>query len=242
MHKNETIKSELPLFYCPNMLLGNVIDGDEAFHAIKVLRICVDDKIQITDGIGNAVTAIVTQVSKKAIQYKITEVIEVPKLKYNLHLVVAPTKNMERYENMLEKSTEFGFSMLTPIICHHSERTIVKTDRLNRIMIAAAKQSQKAMFPTINEPIKFKKFMEQTHDITNKYIALCRDCNRISLLEAAQKSPDAIVLIGPEGDFSEEEATLAIQHGYVPISLGNSRLRTETAGIAACHTFYVTNQ
>jgi len=231
--------SQAPLFINENLETESFIAGTEAHHASAVLRLHEGTQIQITNGKGKLLKAVVTNISKNRIDYSVNEICELPKLPYNLHLAVAPTKNIERYEFMIEKCTEFGFSTLTPVICEHSERSVVKTDRLNRIIIAAAKQSLKAYFPVINEPCKLKDFILQHKNIEKKYIAVCNFDNRAPVAEVADLHKDTIVLVGPEGDFSNSEVDFALESGFIPITLGNSRLRTETAGIAVCHSFYL---
>lgn len=235
------LSNTIPLFYNDNLITVHLLEGSEAHHLTNVLRLRRNAEIQITDGKGNMALATVSNVAKHHVEYTIKEITETAPLPYKLHLAVAPTKNIERYEIMIEKCTELGFSELTPIFCEHSERTVVKTDRLNKIMIAAAKQSLKTYFPKINPPMKFNELISNTIYTQDKLIALCSFENRKSLIKAAQKSKEAIVLIGPEGDFSATEINMALQNGYQPITLGNSRLRTETAAIAACHTYYLIN-
>jgi 16S rRNA (uracil1498-N3)-methyltransferase len=231
--------NSIPLFVNENLETDNFLSGDEAHHASKVIRLCVGERIQVTDGKGNLVQAIVTEVLRNSVNYSIIEHHKCESKACRLHLAVAPTKNMERYEFMLEKCTEFGFSRLTPIICEHSERTIVKTERLNRVMTAAAKQSLKIIFPVLDESQKFRTFIENCKHVSHKFIAVCSEIEKVPLIKAVPVDGDAVVMIGPEGDFSFTELELALQHGFVAVSLGDSRLRTETAGIAACHTFYV---
>ena len=155
------INSQVPLFINKNLENENFITGAEAHHASTVLRLREGTQIQITNGKGKLIKAVATNISKNRIDYSVNEIYELPRLLYNLHLAVAPTKNIERYEFMIEKCTEFGFNALTPVICERSERSVVKTERLNRIIVAAAKQSLKACFPVINEPCKFKDFILQ---------------------------------------------------------------------------------
>jgi 16S rRNA (uracil1498-N3)-methyltransferase len=228
-----------PLFVNENLEFENFLSGNEAHHASKVMRLCVGEKIQVTDGKGNLVQAIVTDILRNRVNYSVIEHEKCGMSTRCLHLAVAPTKNIERYEFMIEKCTEFGFSRLTPLICEHSERTVVKTERLNRVMLAAAKQSVKTNFPILDEPQKFKSFVESCKEVKHKFIAVCVDIEKVPLIEAIPVEGKAVVMIGPEGDFSIAELELALQHGFVAVSLGQSRLRTETAGIAACHTFYV---
>ncbi len=233
------ITNRLPLFINENLHKEDFFTGDEAHHATNVLRIREGSQIQITNGKGTIVKATVTMISKNRINYTVIETFKQEKPPYGLHLAVAPTKNIERYEFMIEKCTEFGFSTLTPVICEHSERLVIKTERLKRIMMAAAKQSLNTNFPVINEPLKFKDFILKNNNIGRKLIALCTHQTRISIANAVELNIDNTVLVGPEGDFSESEINLALTNNFIPVSLGNSRLRTETAGIAVCHSFYI---
>ena len=230
-----------PLFIHRQLDELNIIDKEEAFHAIKVLRLKQGDRILITNGKGKMVLAMIQKLEKYQFYFEIEKELDIEPLPYNLHLAVAPTKNMDRDDFMVEKCTEMGLSQLTPIFCEQSERRIVKKDRLDRIVIAAVKQSLKATLPVINEPQTFEKFVYDNMNISNKYIALCSEIEKTAIIEIAKNTKDAIVVIGPEGDFSTNEIKMAINNGFQPISLGHSRLRTETAGIAVCHTFYVVN-
>jgi len=233
---------EVPLLIHPNLYKTSEIEGDEAFHAIKVLRLKTEDTIKITDGKGKMVLAIISKINKTGFQFEIIEELSVKPLPYNLHLAVAPTKNIDRYDFMVEKCSEIGFSELTPIICNRSERKTVKIERLQRIVNSAVKQSIKAYLPLINKPALFENFIISCSHFRNKYLSLCTDIEKIKLIEAVQNIKEGIIVIGPEGDFSKQEIEIALQNGFKSVSLGNSRLRTETAGIAACHTFYLFNE
>jgi 16S rRNA (uracil1498-N3)-methyltransferase len=233
---------EIPLLIHQNLCNSSEIYGDEAFHAIKVLRLKAQDKIKITNGAGKMVMATISEIKKTGFQFEIINEFSVKPLSYNLHLAVAPTKNIDRYDFMVEKCTEIGFSVLTPIICNHSERKTVKTDRLQRIVNSAVKQSVKSYLPVINEPVDFENFITSCSQFRNKYLSLCADIKKMKLIEAVQNVKEGIIVIGPEGDLSKHETETALQNGFIPVSLGNSRLRTETAGIAACHTFYLVNE
>jgi len=235
------IYKNLPLFISPNLYKTFQIEGEEFYHAIKVLRIKKGDFIKITNGTGNMVIARITEIGKNSFYFEITEEIETKPLSYKLHLAVAPTKNIDRYDFMVEKCTEIGFSELTPIICEQSERKTVKIDRLQRIVNAAVKQSLKAQIPIINEPENFEKFVKKYALFQNKYLSLCTEIEKTAIMEIVNNVKDAIVTVGPEGDFSEREINFALQNGFKPVSLGTSRLRTETAGITVCNAFYLMN-
>ena len=152
-------------------------------------------------------------------------------------------ESLDRMEWFAEKVTEVGVSEITPLLCDHSERKVLKTDRLEKIMVSAMKQSKKATLPVLNEMVPFAQFVKKYADFQGeKYIAHCYEEDKKSLAKVYTKSSDVIIMIGPEGDFSEEEVRMAIENGFVPVSLGNSRLRTETAGLMACHTIHVLNE
>lgn len=229
--------SSVQLFYTPGINSNEyTLDEQESKHCIKVLRMQTGDKLNLIDGKGNLYFAEITQANFRACQLRVYEVnSEFEKRNYRLHIAIAPTKNIERFEWFLEKATEIGIDEITPIISEKSERKQINAERLERIIISAMKQSIKAYKPKLNEEISFKNFLAQDSG-TNRYIAHCIDSEKQALQNLYQKNTDAIILIGPEGDFSPQEVKTAIEKGYAPISLGNSRLRTETAGVVACHT------
>jgi 16S rRNA (uracil1498-N3)-methyltransferase len=156
-------------------------------------------------------------------------------------MAVAPTKNNDRFEWFLEKATEIGISEITPIICEQSERKVLKKERLDRIILSAMKQSLKAYKPQLNDPISFNAFISKQHP-GQKYIAHCHQGPKHSLLKEAKSSEPLLILIGPEGDFSVKEIEMAVNQGFIPITLGSARLRTETAALAACHTIALINE
>lgn len=226
------------LFYAPE-LNGDLIytlNPDESHHAIRVLRLISGSEIILINGRGGWFVSRITLPDPKACTVEISGVLSgVGKPSHHLHIAIAPTKQIDRYEWFLEKTTEIGISEITPIICEHSERKDVKTDRQMRIVVAAMKQSLKAFHPLIHEPVSFKNFMKSS--ITGaKTIAHCQAGNKLWLNEVIQPNQPITILIGPEGDFSQSEIDLAMGNGYLPITLGGSRLRTETAGVVACHT------
>jgi 16S rRNA (uracil1498-N3)-methyltransferase len=232
----------MALFYVPNLIAGNVLPEEESQHAVKVLRLQAGDGITVVDGAGGFYKAIITNPHHKRCAFEITETtLEFGKRNYNLHIAIAPTKNIERLEWFIEKATEIGVDEITPIVCRFSERKVVKEERLEKIIVSAAKQSLKAFFPKLNPLCTFDELMKN-HQALQKFIAHCYEEDKRLLQGEIQKSSDVLILIGPEGDFSKEEVQKAINVGFVPVSLGNSRLRTETAGVVACHTVSLFNQ
>ena len=232
----------MTLFYVPNLTSGNVLPEEESQHAVKVLRLQVGDEIVIVDGVGGFYKAKITNPHPKHCGFEIIELqTEFGKRDYKLHIAIAPTKNIERLEWFIEKATEIGIDEITPLVCRFSERKIVKEERLEKIIISAAKQSVKAYFPKLNTLCTFDELLKR-YSASQKFIAHCYDEDKKLLQTEIQKSSDILILIGPEGDFSKEEVEKAISHGFVPVSLGESRLRTETAGVVACHTVTMMNQ
>lgn len=216
-------------------------DKEESRHIIKVLRKRDNDILFVTNGLGYIFKTEITLASdnKCTVRVLSLERAEIPSV--NLHLVVAPTKMNERYEWFLEKATEIGVHQITPIICDHSERKIIKTERFDKIILSAMKQSGQSFLPKLNEPVTFKEFI--TKELNGqKYIAHCEETDKKSLKQVLQNSGDITILIGPEGDFSEKEIKLAMENGYLPVSLGNTRLRTETAAVVACHSVVFANE
>ena len=230
------------MFYCPDILHSFTLSEEESQHAVRVLRLQAGDELEVVDGAGGYYFAVVTNPHPKHCEFQIKETItEYGKRDYRLHIAIAPTKNIERLEWFIEKCTEIGVDEITPILCRFSERKIIKPERLEKIIVSAAKQSLKAYFPILNPMCSFRDFIQQT-TVSQKFIAHCYEQDKQLLQRVYQKSSDAVILIGPEGDFSPEEVQAAIQHQFQPVSLGSSRLRTETAGIAACHTVALMNE
>lgn len=216
-------------------------DKEESRHIIKVLRKKTGDKLHITNGKGCLFEAELTLADIKHCSVNILSKSLQNKRTYNLHLAVAPTKMNDRYEWFLEKATEIGIETITPIICDHSERKVVKTERLEKIIQSAMKQSLQCYLPKLNAPIAFKDFVNQDFS-EQKFIAHCEETDKKSLKSQLKKNNDYLILIGPEGDFSVKEIEMALQHNFIPVTLGNTRLRTETAAIAACHSVAFTNE
>ncbi len=230
------------MFYCPDILHSFTLSEEESQHAVRVLRLQAGDELEVVDGAGGYYRAVITNPHPKHCEFQIKETItEYGKRDYRLHIAIAPTKNIERLEWFIEKCTEIGVDEITPILCRFSERKIIKPERLEKIIVSAAKQSLKAFYPILNPMCSFRDFIQQT-TVSQKFIAHCYEQDKQLLQQVYQKSSDAVILIGPEGDFSPEEVQAAIQHQFQPVSLGSSRLRTETAGIAACHTVALMNE
>jgi 16S rRNA (uracil1498-N3)-methyltransferase len=234
----------MKLFYDPEISGDfHVLNEEESKHCTKVLRLGNGDEIFLTDGKGNLYKTEILEIHQKKTILKIVETIpDYGKKPYLLHIAIAPTKNTDRLEWFVEKATEIGIDEITLLICKNSERKFTKTDRLNRIAEAAMKQSYKAYHPIINEQIDFAKFIKQNMNYEQKFIAHCEEeSEKIYLGKILNKNSSAIVLIGPEGDFNPQEITIAKAAGFVPVSLGESRLRTETAGVVACGIVSVVN-
>ncbi len=232
----------MALFYVPNLASGNVLPEEESQHAVKVLRLQIGDEIVVVDGAGGYYKAQITNPHPKHCDFEIIETqTGFGKRDYKLHIAIAPTKNIERIEWFIEKATEIGIDEITPIISRFSERKNVKEERLEKIIISASKQSVKAYFPKLNPLCMFDELMKK-HHASQKFIAHCYEEDKKLLQNEMKKSSDILILIGPEGDFSKEEVQKAISLGFVPVSLGNSRLRTETAGVVVCNTVAIVNQ
>ena len=229
----------MQLFYTPLIEPQHasfLLSEEESKHAIRVLRLQVGDVIHLVDGRGGLYKTEITDAHPKRTALNVLEVKEnFEKLSFNLHMAVAPTKNIDRIEWFLEKATEIGFGEFTPIICEHSERKEVKKDRLEKVAISAMKQSLKAYLPVINEAKSFTKFLQEIssqHDL-EKGMAHCVDGEKNFINKSFKEEGNYLILIGPEGDFSEKEISLAIEAGFIPLSLGEARLRTETAALAS---------
>ena len=221
------------VFYTPDIQTSLELPEEEAQHCTRVLRLGIGDEITLTDGKGNFYRAEITVATNKRCLVKLIETIpQEPLWPGHLHIAMAPTKNMDRNEWFAEKATEIGFDELTFLNCRFSERKAIKTERIEKILVSAIKQSLKARLPKLNEMVDFDKFITQDFP-EQKFIAHCYESEKPLLKDVLEPGKDALVLIGPEGDFSEEEVKRAIERGFRPISLGKSRLRTETAALLA---------
>ncbi len=231
------------LFYQPEISPPfHTLDREESGHCVRVLRLKAGDTVHLTDGRGMLCRCRIAGADPKGCSLEVMETtVRKQRSDHHLHLAVAPTKNIGRFEWFLEKATEIGVDEITPMICTNSERRSVKTDRLRKVMVAAMKQSLKVFLPHLNEPAPFDRLIAAPHP-GDRFIAYCSDQHRGLLKDACTKGNDTLVLVGPEGDFTEQEVTLALSNGCRPVSLGGSRLRTETAALAACHTVELVNQ
>ena len=210
-------------------------DREESKHIIKVLRKKDGDILFVTNGLGFLFKTeiVLASDSKCTVQIVSFEKASIPK--FNLHLVVAPTKMNDRYEWFLEKATEIGVQEITPIICDRSERKVINMERFEKILLSAMKQSNALYLPKLNPAISFKEFVKNKNTGL-QLIAHCEETDKKTLKSVLQPNTDITVLIGPEGDFSDKEITLALAQNYIPVTLGNTRLRTETAAVVACHS------
>lgn len=232
----------MQIFYTPDIAINPELPEEEAGHCIRVLRLGEGDEILLTDGKGSFYKAAISRAHPKHCEVSILESWKQPTLwNFQLHIAVAPTKNMDRMEWFTEKATEIGLDAITCLNCRFSERKEIKPVRLEKILVSAMKQSQKATLPRFAGMTDFRTFINQPFE-GRKFIAHCEEGNKILLKQTYQPGENALILIGPEGDFSPEEIELALQQGFEPISLGESRLRTETAALVACHTIHVLNQ
>jgi len=234
----------MQLFYHPDITETTSFfsfDETESKHLVKVLRKQTGDQIWVTNGKNQGFEAEITVDNPKKCTLKVTRVHHKNPRNYYLHMVVAPTKMNDRYEWFLEKAVEIGVDEITPILCKHAERKHIKPERFHKILIAAMKQSLQYQLPKLNEMITFEDFMQQPFN-GQLFIAHCRTTERATLKRKALADHKVTLLIGPEGDFSEAEINLSVKKEFIPVSLGKTRLRTETAAIVACHTVALINE
>ena len=225
----------MQLFYQPELINGtNVLDAEESRHAVKVLRKTVGDRIDLIDGKGTFYTAFITEADFKKCQFEIIETRQEAKRPGFRHLAIAPTKNLDRTEWLIEKAVEIGVDRISFVLCQNSERKVLKIDRLEKKAISAMKQSIKASLPQIDELVKLNDFFKSCQT-PNKYMAYVDFENPVQLKDCLKTGHESVVLIGPEGDFDLSELEMAIKAGFIKVGLGESRLRTETAGLAAVH-------
>ena len=222
-------------FYTPDIAIKTELPEEEASHCLRVLRLTVGDEVLLTDGKGFFYKAVIDGIAGKRCQVKVLEtVFQEPLWKGHLHLAMAPTKNIDRTEWFVEKATEIGFDELSFLNCRFSERKVIKPERIEKIVVSAVKQSLKARKPQVNGMIDFDKFVKQDFK-GQKFIAHCYEGEKPLLRNILDSQADAVVLVGPEGDFSREEVALAESMGFRSVSLGKSRLRTETAALVSVH-------
>ena len=233
----------MQLFYIPEVL-GNTItpDAAESKHMIKVLRLNQGDVVEVVDGKGGFYEAEITEANPKKCRLSIIRSRhEFGKRNFRLHIAIAPTKNIDRFEWFLEKATEFGIDEITPLLCERSERKVIKPERLNKILVSAMKQSLKAYLPKLNSVTSFSQLLDDTAE-EQKYIAHCGEGEKPHLKNRYEAAQNVLIMIGPEGDFSPEEIEHSRSKGFKEVTLGQSRLRTETAGVAACHIVNLANE
>ena len=231
------------LFYTPDLQNDTYrLSEEESKHCVRVLRLVEGDTLNLVDGKGMFCEAVIISAHAKACELKImNKKSNYGKREFRLTIAVSPTKNIDRYEWFLEKATEIGIDAIIPLIGRYSERKEIKHDRLEKVMVSAIKQSIKAYLPQL-QPIQSFKTVVKTSFTGQRFIAHCYEGEKVMLRDAVVKGKDVLILIGPEGDFSAEEVESAIMEGFVPVSLGDSRLRTETAALVACHTVNLINQ
>ncbi len=233
----------MQLFYQSAISEGkNYLDTEESRHCVKVLRKQVGDTIHLTDGKGAFYTARIDKADQRQCSFEIIKKTVESEKKYHIHIAIAPTKNLDRMEWFVEKAVELGVDEISFVRCQNSERKGIKSERLQRKAIAAMKQSLKAILPDLHAEVSFQEFIENV-EADEKFIAYVDNVNTTPHLKSLiHPDKSYCILIGPEGDFSSEEITLAQQQGFQAVSLGKSRLRTETAGIAACLILNLTNE
>jgi 16S rRNA (uracil1498-N3)-methyltransferase len=234
----------MQVFYAPDIYGSTyTLNETESKHCVKALRMTAGVPVKLIDGKGNLYDGVISDPNPKRCVIAITKVSEnFEKRDYKLHIAISPLKNSERFEWFVEKSVEIGINEITPLICHRTEKQSIKAERIEKIIISAMKQSLKTVNTVLNLPRSFNEFISAQSDSV-KMIAHCNELfnNRVSISQVCKKDDDTVILIGPEGDFTDSEINAATQHNFLPISLGKSRLRTETAGIVACHSVYFIN-
>lgn len=230
------------LFYQPGIVSGVYhLDAEESRHCVKVLRKREGDTIAVTDGQGYFYEVTIQKADIRQCTFSVIHKTKEPLRKSSIHIAISPTKNIDRMEWFVEKCVEFGIDCISFVQCQHSERLHFKKERMERIAISAMKQSLKATLPTIQDILSFDDFIVRVTD-AQKFIAVVDPTNPHHLKDIALPGSSYCVMIGPEGDFSANEVGQAMQHGYSKVSLGQSRLRTETAGVAACHVLNLINE
>lgn len=235
----------MQLFYNPNideLTESFIFDKEESKHIIKVLRKKDGDILYVTNGAGYLFECEITLASDNKCTVKINSLEKKEISKFHLHLAVAPTKMNDRFEWFLEKATEIGIQEITPIICDRSERKVINKERFDKIVLSALKQCNELYLPKLNEAVTFKEFISKQQNKGLQLIAHCEETDKKTLKSVLKSNEDVTLLIGPEGDFSTKEIALALKNNYIPVSLGNTRLRTETAAVVACHSVVFFNE
>lgn len=234
----------MQIFYAPDLKDEiHYLDENESRHCIRVLRMSKGTPVRLVDGKGNLYEGYISNPDQKRCGISVTGIIhDFEKRGYRLHVAISPLKNQERFEWFIEKSVEAGVDDITPLFCRNTEKQGIKAERINNIIISAMKQSVKAMKPEFHRPVTFNEFTG--NEI--KGVGMIAHCSSItekrSISSVCRKGDDAVILIGPEGDFSDDEIEMAVSRGFIPVHLGRSRFRTESAGVAACLAVYFINQ
>jgi 16S rRNA (uracil1498-N3)-methyltransferase len=219
------------------------LDKNESSHCLKVLRLREGSSIKIVDGYGNLYEGIISVPDIRNCEVRITDIIQnFESRRYRLHIAISPLKNTERFEWFTEKCVEIGIDEITPLICHNTEKPGIRYDRVNNIILSAMKQSIKAFRPVLNKPVDFSSFVRSEQQGVKMIPTCSKTIDRSKIDQIYSTGDDAVILIGPEGDFTVNEIDLAISSGYKAVHLGTSRLRAETAGVAACYSIYNINQ
>lgn len=234
----------MQLFYNPDIdetTESFSFDKEESRHIIKVLRKKDSDILHVTNGFGLLFETEITLASDNKCIVNVISITKSPEPKFRLHLAVAPTKMNDRFEWFLEKATEIGIQEITPIFCDRSERKVINLERFEKIILSAMKQSNETYLPKLNPAISFKEFIKQKNEGL-QLIAHCEETDKKSLKDVLKPNENVTLLIGPEGDFSDKEIALALENNFQPVTLGNTRLRTETAAIVACHSVVFFNE
>lgn len=230
------------LFYAPDILSCPFLPEEESAHCAKVLRMQAGGTAHVIDGIGNLYEVRIVAPHAKHTEVEIVSVQkDFGRRPFRLHLAVAPTKNIDRFEWFAEKATEIGVDEITPLLCRFSERKSIKPERLEKILVAASKQSYKARVPRLNPMVECGEFLRTVRE-PQRFVAHCYEGVKPHLLHVCPPRTDVVVMVGPEGDFSRDEVEVALNQGFQAVTLGASRLRTETAGVVACHLVTVVNE
>lgn len=231
-------------FYAPDIVSSRFLPESDSQHCCKVLRMQSGDEIEIVDGTGSLYRCRIVSANHKRTEVEIIERIDMPPVwNFDITVAVAPTKHLDRMEWLVEKLVEIGVNRIVPVKCMRSERKEIKVERLEKIAVSAMKQSLKAVLPTIDEMMPLPKFLSSVSEDVQRFVAYCDDrVERKLLAREYRPGASAAVLIGPEGDFSPEEIRMALDAGFIPVTLGDNRLRTETAALVACDTFHIINQ
>ena len=231
----------MTLFYAPDIAQTPFLNEEESLHCAKVLRLKAGDVAHVIDCVGGLYQVEIVAPHAKHTEVRILSVQhDFEKRPFRIHLAVAPTKNSDRFEWFVEKATEIGVDTITPLLCRYSERKLIKPERIEKILISASKQSLKAFVPKLNPMTPYTDFMNSVTE-PHRFIAHCYEADKTHLLHSCPPHSDVVVLVGPEGDFSLDEVRLALDNNFKAVTLGNSRLRTETAGVVACHLVTVVN-